>query len=149
MIEIIHAKEQDDNLLVYFKITIDEETFEWHGSCPKDAEPKAYFEAIQDKIHFLILQKMYQDGDTWADWKRFKTDENTNLAAFQKWITEGCKNQIIVGYYKNGKPKYEYRVIEKKPWKSTHPPELAMTDKIDSLTVNADLKSLLKDIIMR
>jgi len=145
MIELIHERMNEDDKTAFFKITIDCEVYEWHGDCPQDADPQAYLESIKDKIHFLILQKMYPD----ADWQRFKTEENTDLAAFQKWISEGCKNKIIVGYYKNGKPKYGYEVIEKKPWKSTHPPELKLTDKIDSLTVTPDLKSVLKDIIMR
>ena len=144
-IEIISQRENNDDITVFFKIMIDEETFEWHGACPKDADPKTYFETMQDKIHFLILQKMYPD----ADWQRFKTDENTELEAMLAWIADGCRNQIIIGYYKNGKPKYSYVVIERQPWKSTHPPELKLTDKIDTLTVNADLKSILRDIIMR
>jgi len=146
MIEIIHERTNESDKTVFFRIDIAEETepIEWHGDVPKDADSKVYLEAMQDKIHFLILQKMYPD----VDWQRFKTDENTDLQAFQKWITEGCKNKIIVGYYKNGKPKYSYVVIERQPWKSTHPPELALTDKIDSLTVTPDLKSVLKDIIM-
>ena len=145
MIEIIHERINENDKTIFFKITIDCEAYEWHGDCPKDADSQVYFEGMKDKVHFLILQKMYRE----ADWQRFKTDENTDLQAFQKWISEGCKNKIIVGYYKTGNPKYGYEVIEKKPWVSTHPPELKLTDKIDSLTVTPDLKSVLKDIIMR
>ena len=113
MIEIIHTKEQGNDLLVYFKITIDKEAFEWHGSCPKDVDPKTHFEAMANKIHFLILQKMYPD----ADWQRFKADINTELEAMEAWIADGHRN--LVGQDEAGNSIYE--VIEKEAWKFSHP----------------------------
>ena len=151
MIELKARKQRDEKRQIAF-FTVDEYEFA-DGSVPveldTDTKVLIWLEKNEDRYMFLILQKMYRNGDTWADWQRFKTDENTDLAAFQKWIADGCRNQIIVGYYKNGNPIYKYIVIEKQPWKSTHPPELKLTDKIDSLTVTPDLKSILKDIIMR
>ena len=151
MIDIIHQRENEDDVTVFFKMDIEEEQepIEWHADVPKDADIQKHLEINEDRYHFLILQKMYRDGDTWADWQRFQKEDMIPLESMLAWIEAGHKNQIIVGYYKNGNPKYEYRVIEKQGWRSTHPPELVLTDKIDSLTVNADLKSVLKDIIMR
>ena len=131
MIEIVHERENESDKTVFFKITLDGEVYEWHGDCPQDADSKEYFEAMADKIHFLILQRMYQE----ADWQRFKTDENSELEAMLAWIADGCRNKIIISYYKSGNPKYGYKVIEKQEWRSTHPPALKLTDKIDSLTV--------------
>lgn len=151
MIEIIHQRENEDDITVFFKIDIKEEaeSIEWHADMrPKDADPQAYLKNIEDKLHFLILQKMYRGGDTWADWQRFKTDENTELEAMQEWIKAGHKNKIQTGLTKAGKPKYGYRIIEKQPWKSTHPPELAVAKDIDALDVKEDLKKVLKKVIM-
>lgn len=149
MIKVIHIRENEDDFTVFFTIDIDDENFEFHADTPKDKEQQKWLEDNQDFIRFLILQKMYCKDDIYPDWQRFKTEENDNYLALQDWIAAGHKNQIIVGYYKNGNPIYKYIVIEKQPWISTHPPELKLTDKIDSLTVTPDLKSVLKDIIMR
>lgn len=151
MIEIIHQRENEDDITVFFKMDIKEEMepIEWHCDVrPKDADIQKYLEANEDRYHFLILQKMYRDGDTWADWQRFKTNENTKLQAMQAWIADGHKNQIIVGYYKNENPIIKYQVIEKQPWKSTHPPELALKAEADKATTLADLKEVVKKSII-
>lgn len=148
MIEIISARENESDQAVFFKITIGKDIYEWHGSCPKDADPQAYFEAMKDKLHFLILQKMYRDGETWADWQRYQKEGMTPLQSMLAWIADGCRNKIIVGYYKNGKPKYEYQIIEKQPWRSTHPPGLALTAEVDKVTTLAGLKAIVKKAIM-
>lgn len=145
MIEIIHERENENDKTVFFKFSVNEEEFEWHGDCPKDTDPKKYFEAMTDKITLLIYNRLYPENDH----IRFLKKGMTEIEAMLAWIADGCRNKIIISYYKSGNPKYGYKVIEKQPWRSTHPPELKLTDKIDRASITSDLKSLLKDIIMR
>lgn len=143
MIEIIHVRENDDDFTVYFKIDIDGEIYEFHGDVPKGEDQQIWLEKKQDFIRFLILQKMYKE----ADWQRFKTDNNTRLEAMEAWIADGHKNQIQVETFKNGKPQYKYEVVEKQPWRSTHPPALGLEADIEALTINSGLKKVLKRFI--
>ena len=144
-ITINHVRENESDKTIFFTITIpEEEPIEWHGDVPLDKEPQAYLESIEDKIILLIYNRLYPDND----YKRFLIDDMTELKAMEAWLADGCRNKVQVGYYKNGKPKYEYQAIEKKLWKSTHPPEISMIDKIDRASITPDLKSVLKDIIM-
>jgi len=142
-IEIISTKENKDDQTAFFKLTYDNEDYEFHGDCPKGVDPQEHFTATEDDLTFLILGKMYQD----ADWERFKTDKNTKLEAMQAWITDGHRNKVIIGETKAGKPKYGYEVIEKKPWQSTHPPHIEVLKKIDDAEIDDNIKELLKDIV--
>lgn len=149
MIEIKHTIENKDDITVYFTIDHDGKIYEWHGDCPKNVDPKTHFEAIEKKLRFWLLQRMYSDDDMWPDWQRFKTEENTDLEAMQEWITKGHKNQIQVGKTKKGKPKYAYQVIEKIPWKSTHPPEIAHLAELEAADTVEKLKAVMKKVIKR
>lgn len=149
MIEIIYARENDNDFTVFFKIDVDGELepIEFHADIREEEDQQGWLEKKQDYIRFLILQKMYRKDDMWVDWQRFKTGENTNLEAMEAWIADGHRNKIITGYYKNGNPIYSYVIIEKQEWKSTHPSYLKAHEKIDAALINENLKTLLKDVI--
>lgn len=143
MIEIIGARGNEDDQTVFFKIMIDSDVYEWHADIPKDADPQAHLEAMKDKIHFLILGKMYRE----ADWQRFKTEKNTDTEAFEEWVKKGHKNKVVIGQTKKGKPKYGYEIIEKQKWKSTHPKHITMIKKIEASSVDKQTKDLLKEMV--
>jgi beta-galactosidase/beta-glucuronidase len=152
MIELIAVRQRDETRqVVYF--TVDEYDFS-AGNVPieldTDAKVLAWLKKNEDSYMFLILQKMYRKGEMWADWGRFKTEENTNLSAMEEWISKGHKNKIITGYKDEAqkKPIYEYVVIEKLPFRSAHPAYLKKLKKIDSATnIDSKMKTLLKDIV--
>ena len=144
MIEIIHTRENETDRTVFFKITIKDEIYPFHADCPLDQDPQAYLESMKDKITVLIFNRLYPENDH----KRFMIDDVSEISAMKLWIKDGCKNQIIVGYYKNEKPKYGYEVIEKVPWKSTHPPNLALKAEIDKATTLTELKDVMKKVII-
>jgi len=139
-------RENENDQTAFFKIDIKEETspIEWHGDCPKDVNPKKYFEAMEDDLIFLILCKMYDR----AEWVAFQTMETTRLQAMRAWISAGHKNKIQIGFYKNGKPKYKYEIIEKQAWKSTHPESLKLNDEIDNAKTLNELKGIVKKVIL-
>ena len=154
MIELISRKERDkERQIAFIKVTdeahgIDAQEFSV-GNVPAeltdDKDVKAHLDSREEEIVTVILRKHYPD----ADISQFREEGKSELEAFQAWIDNGCKNKIQIGFYKNGNPKYGYEVIEKKEIEYRHPPELAMIDKIDRASITPDLKSLLKDIIMR
>ena len=133
---------------VFMTIKIDDEEFKFIHVAPCGLEGEKlqkFVDAREDRYKLDILRDLYPN----SDYKRFMKEDVMELEAMLAWIEAGHKNQIIIGYYKNGNPKYGYRIIEKQEWRSTHPPELKLTDKIDRASITPDLKSLLKDIIMR
>lgn len=147
MIEIIHTRENEDDQTVFFKITIGKETFEWHGDCPKDADPKKFFESMINKIHFLILLKQYPG----ADYRAHKTEDDSDLDAMIKWIKNGCKNVINfqTGEDDSGDPIFEEitTIIAKKEFRSTHPPTLKLKTEIDDAKDIDELKEIIKKLI--
>ena len=154
MIELISRKGRDkERQVAFIKVTdlthgIDAQEFSV-GNVPAelidDKDVQAHLDSREEKIITVILRKHYSE----ADISQFREEGKSELEAFQAWIDNGCKNKIQIGLYKNGKPKYGYEVIHKKEIEYRHPPELAMIDKIDRASITPDLKSLLKDIIMR
>jgi len=154
MIELISRKERNKVWQIAFiKVTdlthgIDAQEFSV-GNVPAelidDKDVQTHLDSREEEIITVILRKHYPE----ADIAPFREEGKSELASFQAWIDNGCKNKIQIGVYKNGKPKYGYEVIEKKEIEYRHPPELAMIDKIDKASITPDLKSLLRDIIMR
>lgn len=145
-------KRDEKRQIGYITIEIDGNNYEFSvGNIPiemdTDSKVLTWLEKNEDFYMFYILQKMYRKGETWADWGRFKIDENTKLEAFQKWISEGCKNKVQIGIFKNGKPKFSYVVIEKLLFWSTHPPSIKKIKLIEEADILPGLKKLLKDVI--
>lgn len=139
MIEIVHVRENESDNTAFFKLSVKEETVEFHGDFQKDADPKEYWEAREDYLVFLVLNKMYRE----ADWKRFQEDDMTQLEAMLEWIAKGHKN--LIG--KEGNKKI-YKVIKKKKWHSTHPPYIKKLRKIEESNESEELKELLKEIVI-
>jgi len=154
MIELISRKERNKaRQIAFIKVTntnhgIDAQEFSV-GNVPieltDDKDVQAHLDSREEEIVLVILRKHYPE----ADISPFREEGKSELECMQAWIDNGCKNKIQVGLYKNGNPKYGYEVIEKKEIEYRHPPELAMIDKIDRASITPDLKSLLRDIIMR
>jgi len=154
MIELISRKQRGQGRQITFiKVTdpahgIDAQEFSV-GNVPAeftdDKDVQAHLDNREDEIIMVILRKQYPE----ADISPFREEGKSELEAFSAWIDNGCKNKVIVDYYKSGNPKYGYEVIEKKEIEYRHPPEVTMLDKIDRASITPDLKSLLKDIIMR
>lgn len=145
MIEIQGIKKRDENRQVAY-ITVDGVELSV-GNVPieltKTEDIQAHLDARFDKFKLLILRKLYRGSDH----LRFQKEDMTELEAIEAWITKGHKNKIIVGYYKNGKPKYGYQVIEKQELKYRHPKWIGLKAKIEEANITPELKSLLKEIV--
>lgn len=133
--------EHSEDQTVYFTITIKDVDYEFHADTPilAGADLLNWFKDRQDKIYRLILMKMYPG----SDYRRFKTEDNTELDAIKLWVQDGHKN--IIGYDEEENPIYE--VIEKRLFKSTYPFWVKIEKEIDSISNMAKLKAFLKKII--
>ena len=133
----------DDDQTVYVTLTYNGTDYEFHGDTPimNEADTLQYLITNKEEYIKLILSKMYPG----ADWKRFKTNENSNFQAIKDWISGGHKN--LIGEDENGNPIYE--VIKKKPFKSTHPKWVKLEKEIDSISNLAEAKAFLKKIVKR
>ena len=148
MIKLNGLKQRDEERqIAYFTI----DGYEYaDGSIPTelDTDKKVliWLKNNENRYMFLILQEMYRDGETWADWQRYQKEDMTDLEAFQKWIKTGHKNRTIVGYKdeERKKPIYEYKVIPKQPWHSTHPPGLVLKADIAKAKTVKDIKKILE-----
>jgi len=133
--------EHKEDQTVYFTITIQNVDYEFHADTPliKGTKLLQWFKDRQDKIYRLIIMKMYPG----CDYRRFKTEDNTELDAIRAWVQDGHRN--IIGYDEEENPIYE--VIEKKPFKSTHPMWIKALVEIDNISNLEELKTFLKKII--
>lgn len=133
--------EQEESQTVFFTITIQSVDYEFHAQTPllTGQDLLNWFKDRQDKIYRLIIMKMYPG----CDYRRFRTEDNTELEAIQAWVQDGHRN--IIGYDEEENPIYE--VIEKKPFKSTHPMWVKAEKEIDAISNLEELKTFLKKII--
>jgi len=143
LLDVIVEHEEDQT--VYFTITIKDVDYEFHARTPliKGTELLQWFKDRQDKIYRLIIMKMYPG----SDYGRFRTEDNTELEAILAWVQDGHKNQIIIGYDEDENLIYNYVIIEKKPFKSTHPMWVKAEKMIDEISNLEELKAFLKKII--
>jgi len=137
--------EHENDQTVYFTITIKNVDYEFHADTPliTGAELLQWFKNRQDKIYRLIIMKMYPG----SDYRRFKTEDNTELEAILAWMQDGHKNQIIIDHDEDENPIYDYVIIEKKPFRSTHPMWIKAEKMIDEISNLEELKAFLKKII--
>ena len=84
-ITINSTRENDTDQTVYFSIDFDG-TKKWHGDIPKDADPQAHLDAMEDALKCGILRKQYPSADV------PQLDDKTALESFEAWIANGCKN---------------------------------------------------------
>lgn len=141
---IINAERiNDEDKTIFFTVEIESKSFSWHADIPIDAEPIEYLRANKDKLHFLLLNKQYRD----ADWKAFKTGDNTELEAIQGWVASGHFNIIKVGEDEEGNDITEEQVIEKQEFKGTHPKWVKAEKLIDDIQNLDDIKAFLKKIV--
>lgn len=140
MIKLIARKQHDRGRQIAF-FTVDGYEFT-DSSIPvelnTDRKVLAWLKKNEDRYMFLILQRMYRDGEIWADWQRYQKKDMTDLEIFQKWVKAGHRNLI-------GKEdgKSVYRVIPKQPWQSPHPKGLALKAEIAKAKTVADIKKIL------
>jgi len=87
-ITINSTRENDTDQTVYFSIDFDG-TKKWHGDIPKDADPQAHLDAMEDTLKCGILRKQYREADV------PQLEDKTALESFEAWIAAGCKNAEI------------------------------------------------------
>ena len=133
MIKLNGLKQRDEERqIAYFTI----DGYEYaDGSIPTelDTDKKVliWLKNNENRYMFLILQEMYRDGETWADWQRYQKEDMTELEAFQKWVKAGHKNE-------------DGTIIKKQPWHSTHPPGLVLKADIAKAKTVKDIKKILE-----
>ena len=134
---------REDDQTVYLTVTRAGIDYEFHADTPimNEISTMAYLRKHSERYAVLILGKMYRE----ADWKRFKTEDNSNLEAFKDWIADGHKN--LIGQDENGDPIYQ--IIEKKNHKSTHPKWIKLEQEIDAINSWSEMRAFLKKIIRR
>ena len=59
-ITINSTRENDNDQTVFFSIDYDGEK-SWHGDIPKDADPQAHLDAMEDTLKCGILRKQYPE----------------------------------------------------------------------------------------
>lgn len=135
---VVHGDDQT----VYITINDgDGGTLKFHADTPvlDAAGLLAYFNANKDRLHVNVLRKFWHN----ADIAPFMNGRRTELEAFIAWVKDGHRN--IVGKAADGKP--IYKVIDKRPWRDTHPAWIALHARIDGATTLAQLKPILKDAV--
>jgi len=152
MIELISRKQRDkERQIAFIKVTdpahgIDVQEFSV-GNVPveltKNADVQAHLDSREEEIITVILRKHYPE----ADISPFREEGKSELEAFSAWIDNGCKNKVIVGYYKNGNPKYGYEVIERQEIEYRHPPEVALKAEIAVANTVPKLKAVMEKFI--
>jgi hypothetical protein len=87
-ITINSKRENDNDQTVFFSIDFDGDK-KWHGDIPKDADPQAHLDAMEDTLKCGILRKQYPEADV------PQLDDKTALESFEAWIANGAKNAEI------------------------------------------------------
>ena len=87
-ITINSTRENDTDQTVFFSIDFDGDK-KWHGDIPKDAEPQAHLDAMEDTLKCGILRKQYPGADV------PQLDDKTALESFEAWIAAGCINAAV------------------------------------------------------
>jgi len=87
-ITINSTRENDTDQTVFFSIDFDGDK-KWHGDIPKDADPQAHLDAMEDTLKCGILRKQYPEADV------PQLEDKTALESFEAWIAGGAKNAEI------------------------------------------------------
>ena len=87
-ITINSTRENDNDQTVYFGIDYDGDK-KWHADIPKDAEPQAHLDAMEDTLKCGILRQQYIEADV------PQLEDKTALESFEAWIAGGAKNAEI------------------------------------------------------
>ena len=87
-ITINSTRENDNDQTVFFSIDFDG-TKKWHGDIPKEADPQAHLDAMEDALKCGILRKQYPEADV------PQLEDKTALESFEAWIANGAKNAEI------------------------------------------------------
>jgi len=124
-IEVNNVRQNDTDQTVYMTIMDDAGAiYKWHGDIPKGVDPAKWIEAHKEQYLAGIRQKEYPGAGI-----KFRDDE-TRLQAFERWISEGRINQVVIGEDDQGDPIIKERVIDKVPFKGTHPPVLEVKEQL-------------------
>ena len=84
-ITINSTRENERDQTVFFSIDYDGAK-SWHGDIPKDADPQAHLDAMEDTLKVEILRKQYPEADV------PQLEDKTALESFEAWIAGGAKN---------------------------------------------------------
>ena len=147
MIELVARKNRDEKRQIAF-IKVDGQEFSV-GNVPieLDTDQKVldHLAARESEVRFVMLLKQYPE----ADWKRFRTQQNDDLAALQAWIAAGCKNAVLQGQDEEGKAVFKEVAVERVPLGYKIPKDAALIGQaIDGAKTLAELKTVLKNLIM-
>jgi hypothetical protein len=145
MIELIARKNRDENRQIAF-IKIDGQDFSVGNvlSGLDDAKCLTHLQSREQEIRFVMLLKQYPE----ANYKEFQKEGMTALSAMQAWVDNGCKNKIQVGDDEEGKPILKDVIIEAQPITYKIPKEITALAAIDSAKTIAELKAVVKAIII-
>lgn len=145
MIEINGIEPRDEARQIAF-FTVDSQQFSC-GNVPasltKTTDIQAHLDARADEFNLLILRKQYPESDH----KRFQKEDMTEFQSMKAWIVAGHKNKIQIGLTVAGKPKFEYRIVEKRELDYKHPKEIEARVLINKATSIDDIKAILHKIL--
>jgi hypothetical protein len=146
MIELIFRKIRDKDRQIAF-VKIDGQDFSVGNvpvSCDTDQKVLDHLNAREQEIRFVMLLKQYPE----ADFKAFKEKDMSDLEALRAWVDNGCKNKIQVGQDEEGKAILEDVIIQAQPIAYRIPKEITALAAIDSAKTIAELKAVVKAIII-
>jgi len=145
MIDLICRRQRDKDRQIAF-IKIDGIDFSVGNvlSGLDDAKCLAHLQSREQEIRFVMLLKQYPE----ADWKAFRTPQNDDLAALQAWVAAGCKNALLEGQDEEGKGVFKEVAVERVPLNYKIPKDALIGQVIDGTKTLAELKEVLKNLIM-
>lgn len=144
-IAIKAMKQRDDKRQIAFiTLAVNQEEYEFSvGNVPSSlkiqADILAYLEKREDEFKLLILGKSYPEADINSIPQK---EEATEIEKWNAWISKGHKN--LIG--KKGR-KNIYEVIEKQELEYRHPKWIGLTAKIESASIDKEIKDLLKELV--
>lgn len=105
-------KENKTDTTAYFTLIDGENTFKWHGDIQQtgmsEAQIQSWLEANIEKLRGEIYRKIYPEAVI------VKFNDETDLEAWQRWISNGCKNIVVVNEVE------AEVIIPARDWEDTH-----------------------------
>lgn len=140
--EITEILDRENDQIVHFIITENGKDYNWTARViPKVQDVQAHLEADLGKHVLLILGKMYPGARGW------KTPGIDDLSSFKAWIAAGHTNPAVID--SEGNTVKPSEVIQKVPFRSTHPPEVAFRKAFKAATTNTQKINILAKAILK
>jgi len=127
-VSLDEARQNTKDQTVFFTVTHNEISYEYHADIPLSADPIAHIQYQADEYMMQIYREMYR-----------KAPRNPNsISQWEQWIADGA--MIIL-------PNGKLKVIKKKPFKGKHPAWIQLIKDIDAATSIPDLKIIIKKML--